>query len=497
MQSHGAQVAANRLVLDGWRRTPICLALSKVSTTSCCRLDCVEQSCGNLLPCTPIYVDLESAVDGAARTAPARAPRDPEKPTFRQVFAIAEFRALWLAQLLSVAGDQLARVAVTVLVFDHTHSALWTALTYAVTLLPWLFGGLALSGLADRLPRRQVMVACDLARLVLVGVMALVSAADSSVTALWIMVALLFVVTLLDSPFKSARSAMMPDILTGERYVLGTAVTQITFQVGMVAGYAIGGLVVAFLGVRTALLADAATFAASAVLVQFWVRHRPAAARQAVSGPSRFAEIAAGVHLVFGDRTLRTLMLLGWLVAFYVVPMGLAAPYAASFHGSLAVPIGTGLVFAAGPFGTALGAVVFGRMVPPPVRLRWMGPMAVAACGVLLFCWLPVGLIAALVIIIASGACASYQLAANAAFVATVPPQRRGQAFGLANGGMQVTQGLWIVLAGAAASSNLVTPGVAIAASGGLGAVLAAALAMMWHRVPEQVPVSVRPQNPG
>jgi MFS family permease len=425
---------------------------------------------------------LESAVDGAARTAPTRAPRDPEKPTFLQIFAIAEFRALWLAQLLSVAGDQLARVAVTVLVFDRTHSPLWTALTYAVTLLPWLFGGLALSGLADRLPRRQVMVACDVARLVLVGLMALVSAVAAPAAALWIMVALLFVVTLLDSPFKSARSAMMPDILTGERYVLGTAISQTTLQVGMVSGYAIGGLVVAFLGVRTALLADAATFLASAALVRFGVRSRPAAASRGVSRPSRFAEMAAGVRLVFGDRTLRTLVLFGWLVAFYVVPMGLAAPYAASFHGSLAIPIGTGLVFAAGPLGTALGAVIFGRMAPPAVRQRWMGPMAVAACGVLLLCWLPAGLIAALLIIIASGACASYQLAANAAFVAAVPPERRGQAFGLANGGMQVTQGLWIVLAGAAASSNVITPAVAIAISGGLGAVLAAALATAWQR---------------
>jgi Major Facilitator Superfamily len=293
---------------------------------------------------------------------------------------------------------------------------------------------------------------------------------------------LLFVVTLLDSPFKSARSAMMPDILTGERYVLGTAVTQTTFQVGVVSGYALGGLVVAFLGVRTALLVDAATFAVSAVLVWFWVRHRPAAASQAGSRQSRFAEMAAGVRLVFGHSTLRTLMLFGWLVAFYEVPMGLAAPYAASFHGSLAIAVSTGLVFAAGPFGTAVGAVVFGRMVPSALRQRWMGPMAIGACGVLLFCALQPGLATALLIIAISGACASYQLAANAAFVAAVPAERRGQAFGLANGGMQVTQGLWIVLAGATATSAAVTPAMAIAISGGLGAALAAALAMTWRR---------------
>src|ERR1700727_2220762 len=111
--------------------------------------------------------------------APRAAPVTPSAPappvTFRRVFGVREFRYLWLAQVLSVAGDQLARVAMTVLVYDRTRSAFWAAATYAVTLVPWIFGGLALSGLADRLPRREVMVACDLARVVLVCVMALLS----------------------------------------------------------------------------------------------------------------------------------------------------------------------------------------------------------------------------------------------------------------------------------------------------------------------------------
>ena len=179
-------------------------------------------------------------MDGAARTAVVAAPGATRKATFREVFAVAEFRALWLAQLLSLAGDQLARLAMTVLVYDRTHSALWTAVTYAVTFLPWVIGGLALSGLADRLPRREVMVTCDVARLVLVCLMALVSLKAPPQAALWIMVALLFLVTLLDSPFKSARSALMADILSGEHYVIGTAVTQTTIQVGMVVGLRAG-----------------------------------------------------------------------------------------------------------------------------------------------------------------------------------------------------------------------------------------------------------------
>ena len=55
---------------------------------------------------------------------------------------------------------------------------------------------------------------------------------------------------------------------------------------------------------------------------------------------------------------------------------------------------------------------------------------------------------------------------------------------------MQVTQGLRIVLAGVIASAHAITPAAAIAVSGDLGAVLAAASAMIWHHLGEQVPVS-------
>jgi MFS family permease len=90
-------------------------------------------------------------VDRTALGAPA---------TWRSLLAVGEFRGLWAAQVLSLLGDQLARVALTVLVFERTASALLTGLVYAVTMLPWLVGGPLLSGLADRRPRRAVMLTC-------------------------------------------------------------------------------------------------------------------------------------------------------------------------------------------------------------------------------------------------------------------------------------------------------------------------------------------------
>jgi hypothetical protein len=428
-------------------------------------------------------------VENAARSAAIGRAAPSERVTFRHVFAVGEFRALWIAQVLSVAGDQLARVALTVLVYDRTGSAFWSAVTYAVTLVPWILGGLALSGLADRLPRRQVMVSCDVIRMLLVGVMALLSLGSVSGPTLGLLIALLFAVTLLDSPFKAARSAMVPDILTGERYVLGVAVSQTALQTGMVAGFALGGLVVAALNVSGALVLDAVTFAASALLVRFGVRSRPAAAGG--TGGSRFGEMAAGMRLVFGSGVLRTLVLYGWLVTFYVVPMGLAAPYADSLHTGLKLAVVTGLVFAAGPFGTMAGSIAFSRLVSPERRDGWLGPLAVSSCGVLALILLHPGLVVSLIVIAVSGACAAYQLAANSAFVAAVPAERRGQAFGLANGGMQVFQGLWIVLAGAAAEHAL-SPALVIAISGAVGAALAAILALSRRSGAER-PGAVRP----
>src|SRR5690242_6309626 len=95
-----------------------------------------------------------------------------DRVTFRAVFAVREFRAMWAAEALSQAGDQLARVALAVLVYGRTESAALAGLTYALTLAPAFLGGIFLSGLADRFPRRDVMVITDVLRAALIGLVA-------------------------------------------------------------------------------------------------------------------------------------------------------------------------------------------------------------------------------------------------------------------------------------------------------------------------------------
>jgi MFS family permease len=396
----------------------------------------------------------------------------PARATFRDVFAVREFRALWFSEILSVAGDRLALVALTLLVYDRTRSPLLAAAAYAAGYVPWVVGGLFLADLADRRPRRQVMVACDAVRAVLVAVMAVPG------VPLLALVALLFATTMFTPPFESARAAVTPDILHGELYVLGAAVTQTTFLAAQVAGAVGGGVAVAFVGTRPALAIDSATFVLSGLLIAFGIRARPAAARPDTVQSSPWARIREGFGLVFGHPALRTLLLFGWLVAFYTVPEGVAAPYTAKLGGG---PIATGLVLASTVLATTIVTPLFSRFVRDRQRLALMGPLAVLTCATLVLTALQPGLAVSLVIFSLSAAFGSYQIAANTAFVVRVPNERRSQAFGLANMGVVVGQGAAFVAAGAAAV--VISPAAVIAISGAIGAVIAIVLTFQWRRV--------------
>jgi predicted MFS family arabinose efflux permease len=254
-------------------------------------------------------------------------------------------------------------------------------------------------------------------------------------------------------------------------------VTLTTSQFAQVLGFAAGGAVAGFLGTRWSLVIDAATFAASALIVRARVQSRPAPASESQHETSRLAGIIAGTRLVFARRALRTTMLFGWLAAFYNAPEGVVTPLARDLHGGAAA---VGLILAAAALGETAGAIVLSRFVAPPTRLRLMGPLAVGACAILvLFVWQP-GLPGSLLILVASGLCASYQIAANAAFVSAAPQEQRSQAFGLAQGGMSLGQGVVLIAAGAAADSH--SAARVIAVCGAVGVVLALAIAVSWAR---------------
>jgi MFS family permease len=392
--------------------------------------------------------------------------------TFRSVFAVGEFRAMWAAEALSQAGDQLARVALAVLVFQRTDSAALTGLTYALTLAPAFLGGIFLSGLADRFPRREVMVVTDVLRAALIG---LVAVPGIPFPLICVLVA---GVSFLQAPFKAAQLALLPTVLPGDLFLVGMGVRNITMQTAQMVGFAGGGVLVNAINPYLGLALDAATFLASAFCVRFGVHSRPAAASRDTR-PSFVSSARAGARLIWREPGLRILLLLGWLTAFLIVYEGLAAPYTAEFHGG---PVAVGLILASDPLGSVIGALIFSRWVSPKTRPKVLGPLAIASCVPLLPCFFAPGLAVSLVLFALAGALGTAVLMqSSASFTRGVPDPSRAQALGLSQSGVATIQGVSPLLAGLLADGIGTARTVGIV--GVIGLVIAIPAALAWRKV--------------
>jgi hypothetical protein len=167
-------------------------------------------------------------------------------------------------------------------------------------------------------------------------------------------------------------------VLPGDKFVVGSAVGNITFQASQILGFVAGAAVVAILDPHKTLVIDAGTFGLSALITGAGVRTRPASARDGAGRTSLQPASTDGNRLVFGSRLLLTLLLFGWLAGFCIVPQGPAAPYARSLHGSA---LTVGLLMAAVPLGTVIGAFLLGRAAAPSARIRMMGWLAALSCA--------------------------------------------------------------------------------------------------------------------
>ncbi|MCW3816378.1 MFS transporter [Micromonospora sp. DR5-3] len=389
--------------------------------------------------------------------------------TYAEVFAVREYRHLFTAYLLSLVGDQLTAVTVAYLVYTGTGSAVLAAAGYASSYLAWLTGGPLLSGLADRFPRRRVLIGCDLARALLIPLAALPGVPAAA------LVALLFVVNLLRPPFVAARAALLPEVLDGDRYPVANGVDNSAAQIVQVVGFAAGGGLVAVLSLRGALLVDAATFLLSAALI--WIGVRPRGVPTRPEGPTRGGPWV-GLRVVFTDRRLRAYVLVLWVAsAFTYAAEGLMAPLARQYGGG---PGTVGLLLAAAPLGTAAGAVALTRFCPPGTRPRLILPLAVLSAATLTLVALipPLWMVLSLLVLVGAGS--AWAIPLNALFGRAVPAEYRGRAFGIAITGLSGLQGAAMVVAGLAADHW--TPTSVVGASGLLGAVAVLALAPLWPR---------------
>jgi MFS family permease len=216
-----------------------------------------------------------------------------EQVSLWRPLAFRDFRLVWSAQILSELGDWAARVSLAVLVLDRTHSKVLTAAVTGVSFLPWVGIGQALAALGDRLPRRTVMVAADLVR-------AAAFLAMTSVRPAWALLTLAFVAACATPPFEAARAAMLPEVVSEDRYGDALTLSNITYQTVLVLGYLFGGGLVALVGSTTALTVNAATFAASSILLAMLSSGRVGRSPEGIR-----ASIRAGARAIFNEPYLR------------------------------------------------------------------------------------------------------------------------------------------------------------------------------------------------
>jgi MFS family permease len=391
------------------------------------------------------------------------------------VFAVREYRAIFAAHVLSVVGGVFAEVALAVLVFRETGSALLTALIFALGFLPYALSGVLLSGLADRHPPRRLLVTCDLLS---AACMATMAAPRTPLAALFV----LRCITASISPlFTGTRAASLADILPADLYILGRSLVRIVSQTAQVIGYGLGGLALVWLPPRAALGVSAITFITSALLLRLGTRDRPARTPTAAATPHQ--TLTSTAQLLRHPR-IRALLLLWWVPPmFFVVAEGTAAPYTTQTGAGSA---GFGLFLAAMPAGTVISEVLAGTLLTPATRDRIVFPLAaVSLLPMIAFVAHP-PLPLAIALMFTTGLCAAYTLGMDQWFIQAVPERQRGQAMSLLGAGIMTLQGLGMAAGGAIAE---ITPAyTVICGAGAIGTFSVLGVLRSVHRSAERAP---------
>ncbi len=391
-------------------------------------------------------------------------PADPHSARYRDIFSIAEFRAVFAAHVISMLGNVVAAVALTVLVYEKTGSPALAALTFSAAFLPYLFGGALLSSVVDRLPARRVLVACNLASALVVGAMAFFA------LPVWMLLALLFVLGLIAPVFSGVRAATLVDILgEGSLFILGRSLIRLVAQVSQVAGNLAGGLLLLVLSPRAALAVDAASFACSALILRLGTRARPR--RVAAGELSLLRDSLSGLRRVFAQPLVGRLFAFSWLLpACTAAPEALAAPYT---HGIGRAAGAVGLYLAGLPAGTALGDLWVARAASPSTQRRLVVPGALLTCVPLLaFVWQP-GLGVAVALLFVSGLGCAYMPGYDQSLLAVSDDSLRGRTLAAQTAGLMFAQGVGFAVWGVVAEFVAPRYVIALAAACGLAMVVA------------------------
>jgi predicted MFS family arabinose efflux permease len=375
--------------------------------------------------------------------------------TYREVFAEPSFRALFLARTLAIGANAVQIFALSVLVYSQTGSPLLSALAFGAGFLPQFVGGLLLGALTDRLRPRPLIV-------VGYGIEAALAAALGLLDLPVALSLTLVAVVACGTPvFAGAAARVIAERLTGDAYVLGRSVSNMSSSTAQLLGLAGGGIAVAAAGPHAALLGAAGCNIAAAIAVRLGLPATPSVA-PAEQRAGAIRDSWAGAVAMLSDGTIRRLLLAQWLPSAFVA--GAEALFVA-YGAGRGFPAGAGAVLMGAPaLGMLLGNFVVGRFVRPARRERLVRAFLVVLGAPLIVLLVAPPLPVVVGLLIVAGTGFAYGLGLQRAFLAAAPEHRRGQLFALLSTGLMALQGIGPLVLGALA--ELTSPVVAIAAAG-------------------------------
>lgn len=398
---------------------------------------------------------------------------DEPRVSVREPLANSEFRGIILAQVASEAGDQIARVAIALLVLSHTGSALLAAATFAVSFIPTFLGAALLGPIADRFSRRNLMLGADLGRALVIGLMALVAIPGTPV---WLLFALLIAAEFFTPLFDAARSASIPDIL-GDRDLVtaGLGLSRSLHLLNQAVGLIVGGFLVQLTSPRIALSVDAVSFLVSCALLAVFVAPRPAMLESTKSVGMLLTDLREGWDVLTADVSRRSLILLGWGMALAIVaPEAVALAYVRDQGWGDAWG---GLLMASVIVGAAIGSV-FVASQRVNLQIDLLLPLAIAVCLPLLVTGLEPPRLVLMLLWLLSGCAQAFLVPLMSFTTMLTRNEHRGRVVGIASAGFAALTALGYLLAGAIADAT--SPAFAVVVMAVIGLVIASIAFVAW-----------------
>jgi MFS family permease len=396
-------------------------------------------------------------------------------PSYAAVLRAPAFLPVFLASTLSIWGDYIARITVAAVVFTWTGSALATAATFAVSLVPSVLGRALLSPACDRLPPRVCLVGTHVIRAVLVAALVLAIARTTSIA---LVLSLVFVLEFVGGPAITASQMLLTDLFPDRRlYARAFGLTTLAATVNQAIGLALGGAIVGLIGDRLALLLDLGTFLIGAAVLAVVTLPRSVVEPEEARLSSLLGDLALGWQQIRASRVLTLLLVLSLASALAMAaPEAVALPYADLHNGSATWG---GMLMAAPILGAVVGLLLIGRLPAERQTGLVMRLALVMPLPLLVTIFeppLPVVWVAWFV----CGALQSYMLPLQSAFTLLVPTAMRGRVFGLAGALSVGVTGACYLLAGWLSEKTSPAASVGICAVITIGVLVL--LAARWPR---------------